>query len=56
MKYEIIRKELRGTIKLCTQTFEDKNLFALIAEDEDYIILLDGKDVTEMYRLNDKNI
>ena len=55
MKYEIYRLELTGKVKMSTQCYEENDLFKLIAENPNYLIYLDGKDVTKLYKSRKRN-
>ena len=49
MKYQIIREEYGKHVVLMQCDFEDMEQFKLIAENPQYKILLNGKDVTNKY-------
>lgn len=50
MKFEIFRLEGATKKCLCSQSYEQVELFQLIASNINYVIYKDGKDVTENYR------
>lgn len=49
-KYEIYRDD----VKLCTQTMEEKDVFAAITNTGNYKIFYDGKNVTNKYKKKKK--
>ena len=51
MKYQVVREEHGSTVILMQCDFEDKEQFKLIAQNPQYRILCNGKDVTKKYQV-----
>jgi hypothetical protein len=55
MNYQVIRVEQGSNVVLMQCDFEDKEQFKLVAQNLQYKILCDGKDVTNRYRKKSAN-
>ena len=52
--YKVYRKEFGKRICLCSQSFEDKELFKNICKNSNYEIYFDNKNISNKYRQNKK--